>query len=990
MNPQTNINQTLPQRKSFLEYVAADLLDKLGDDLSGVAVVFPNKRASLFFNEYLARKAGHPVWSPEYMTISQLFTAHAKRQVADNILLVAELHRAFCRCTGSKETLDRFFGWGQLLLADFDDIDKNMAKADKVLANVTDLHDMDDLSYLTPEQVALLRRFFGCFDEKHPTEMKRRFLTLWKEFYNIYTDFNRSLAEQGLAYEGSLYREVADDPNLQFHKHMYVFVGFNMVQQVEQRIFSRLQQQGKAMFYWDYDFYYMPRKGQPTHEAGHFISAIMEHFPNQLNPHDGAIYDNLIRHKHVTLIQAATEDIQARYVATWLRREQRMEAGRKTAVVLCNEQLLPTVVHCLPKEADKVNITTGYPLSLSPVNSLVNLLVSLQTTGYDRHRSRFKLVYVNRLLRHPYTHYIAPEANRLYARLNVESKVYYPTPEALSADDPDLALLFTPVERPEQETQTPPLWLTHWLMECLRRMASRLPAQGDPFLQETVFRTYTLINRLHGLMASGQLSIGVATLQRLMLLLIRSASIPFHGEPAVGLQVMGVLETRNLDFDHLLLLSCNEGNLPKGVNDNSFIPYSIRKAHGLTTIDHKVAIYAYYFHRLIQRAKDVTIVYNGSTDNGHTGEVSRFVLQLMVESGLHIEKKTLLGGQSPLTFAPSPIPKSPQAVKRLIERFAFTPKSAPQPLLTPTAVNTYMRCGVLFYYTYVLGLRELDEADEESMDRRTFGNIFHEASQMLYERLTRQSNVITATQLKGLLASDAEIMAAIDEAFSRMLFKMDRKDAFKPEYNGLQLINREVIATYIRKLLEIDLHLAPIEIVGLEKDVMEEMEIRCGDRTFTTLLGGRIDRMDRLTDGAGRRIRIIDYKTGTHVATGLESVANIFDRENPHRHAGYYLQTILYSRIVRESPAYNPGNDKVSPALLFIQHTAGDDYDPTVSYGGEKLIDVSVCAEDFMNRLRQVVSDMFDPDLPFMPSYDRSGCRYCPFAKFCGIGDNKV
>ena len=335
--------------KSFLEHVAEDLLSRYGTNLSRVAVVFPNKRASLFLNEHLARLAGKPIWSPSYITISDLFRSHSSLQVADPILLVCELHRVFTACTGIDETLDHFYGWGQLLLSDFDDLDKNMAPADKVLANLRDIHELDDTSYLTPEQREMIKRFFSNFSEEHNSELKERFLRLWSHIGEIYHQFNAQLAEKQLAYEGALYRQVVTDECIEFEYDTYVFIGFNLLQQVEQTLFRRLEQQGKAIFYQDTD---------------------------EVPP------------QHINYISAPTENIQARYISEWLNSE-RIKDGRHTAIVLCNEGLLQTVIHCLPETVDKVNITTGYPLSQTSIASLINTLINMQVHGYSLRKQMF-------------------------------------------------------------------------------------------------------------------------------------------------------------------------------------------------------------------------------------------------------------------------------------------------------------------------------------------------------------------------------------------------------------------------------------------------------------------------------------------------------------------------------------------------------------------------------------------------------------------------
>ena len=985
--------------KSFLQHVAEDLVAKKGFDLARVAIVFPNKRAALFMNEHFARLSERPMWSPAYMTISDLFRRLSAKQVADPILLVCMLYRVYCEVTGSNETLDHFYGWGQLLLSDFDDLDKNMADADRVLANVRDIRELDDLDYLTPEQKQVIARFFGNFSEDHNSLLKQRFLKMWSRMADIYHAFNAQLSRLGLAYEGSLYREVAshfkqllsedssltDELMLQHVKEYdcYVFVGFNLLQRVEQQLFTTLKTQGRALFYWDFDHYYLE-----GNEAGHFIKQYLERFPNELDANRKEIYDCFSQQKRISFVSAPTENIQARYVSNWLRTlldnkqssqsyfsDNRAQIRHNTAIVLCNEGLLQTVIHCLPGEVEKVNITTGYPLTQTPAASLVSLLINLQTTGYAPSRGCFRLKQVSAVLRHPYADCISPDAVTLAHDLS-EQKVYFPTPQRLSSDE-GLAFLFKP-----QANNTA---LLSWLCEIVQRVAKNAEMkvkreEDSPLFQESLFRTYTLLNRLLSLCENGDLQVDTITLQRLIGQLISSTSVPFHGEPAEGLQVMGVLETRNLDFDHVLMLSCNEGNMPKGVNDTSFIPYNIRKAYGLTTIDHKVSIYAYYFHRLLQRAKDVTIVYNNATTDGQKAEMSRFMLQLMAESPHHIEMRTLQASISVSPFQPPTIEKTDNVIEQLNKKFQERPVQH-LPLLTPTAINSYMRCPLIFYYNYACGLRQLDDNEDDTIDNRVFGNIFHEATQLLYVRLTQQTKQIERKVLDEVLKNKVDIERAVDEAFRTQLFKLHNTPAhYHMELNGMQLINREVIIHYIRQLLEIDRQLAPFTIVGMECDVVAPLKTP----HLTTTIGGRIDRLDRIKDKNGIDcLRVIDYKTGNRQTSPLKGIESIFQQESLNKHGDYYLQTLLYACIVRKNRLYNPEQLPVRPALLFIQHAGVENYDPVLKLGRETISDIADYSQQFGELLKEKVAEIFAPNQPFAPTPNRERCDTCTYHLLC-------
>ena len=883
--------------KTFLEYVAEDIINKYGTNLSRTAVVFPNKRAALFLNEHLVRLAGKPIWSPSYITISELFRRHTQLVTGDQIKLICDLYKTYTEVTESDETLDHFYGWGQVMLADFDDIDKNMADANKVFCNLRDLHELDDVSYLSPEQVETLKLFFSNFSEDKTTELKKRFMKIWSRFGDIYRLYNERLEAQGIAYEGALYRKVATDDSVDFDFDRYIFVGFNVLQRVEQLLFSKLQKMGKAKFYWDFDDYYLATKTGHVNpsEAGHYIKQYLPYFTNELDTSDADIYRNFRKAKKITYASATTEDVQARYVGQWLKEGNRIDDGRKTAVVMCDEALLQSVIHSIPEEVNDINVTTGYPLQQTHFASLLEDIAAQHTEDYDNKQ------------------------------------------------------------------------LLEWAIAMLKLMAQghantngETTGQDNQLTSEALFRTYTVVNRLLELVNNGDLDVDRRTMMRLYGEIVRTTSIPFHGEPVVGVQFMGVLETRNLDFEHLLVLSCNEGNMPKGVNDTSFIPYNVRKAHGLTTIDNKVSIYAYYFYRLMQRAEDITIVYNNAADVTSTGEMSRFMLQMLVESGHDIERLALSLPQEAGSTTCQDEKKTKEVMERLHKR--FDKQRNPErttPMFTPSSLNIYQKCPKRFYYRYVAEIIEPeDDADDGKIDAPTFGNIFHDAVQKIYERVIAayKSRTIQPQTLKQLLANDAYIKGVVDDIMHPV--------------NGIQLINASVIITYIKQLLKIDSRLAPFTILGLENVVMKDINVKTAEGQLTTTIGGRIDRMDCVTCADGvRRIRVIDYKTG----------------KNNKKNDGYILQSFIYSLLVDESPMMNPEKLEVSPALLYIQHSAGKDFDPTVVYEKEKVTNVSKFREEFMNIVEQIIAEIFNPEQPFACTDDKTACTHCPYSNLCGV-----
>ena len=980
--------------KAFLKIVAKDMLEKYGTDMSDIAVVFPNKRASLFLNNYLAQLAHKPIWTPTYITISDLFRRHSDLKVADPIKSICDLHKTFVKCTGIDETLDHFYGWGQLLLADFDDVDKNMVDAKQLFANLSDIHELDDVSYLTDYQKEMIRKFFSNFSDDHNSELKKRFLQLWCHFYDIYTEFNQRMTEQGLAYEGALYRSVVSNESIEFRHKKYLFVGFNMMQVVELNLLDRLKKQGKAAFYWDYDQYYM----DGNNEAGHYIRQYLPYYPNELADYpQQEIYNNMTKNKDITYISAPTENIQARYVNSWLKENGRYKMGRNVAIVLSDESLLQSVIHSLPQEVESINITIGYPLQQTPFYSLIQQLIQLQGIGHPKQGDTYRLHYVLIALRHPYTRYISEKYTELLAKLD-EQKRFYPSRDFLSMDgDEGLTLLFRNLEDATASQDEYNRKLITYLLDVLRTIGTHAKEQNDPLFHESLYRTYTLLNRLQDLIIAGDLQVDIITLERLIQQLIQTTSIPFHGEPAEGIQVMGVLETRNLDFDHILVLSCNEGKLPKGVNDSSFIPYTLRKAYGLTTVENKVAIFAYYFHSMLQRAHDITLTYNNATEDGQSGEMSRFMLQMMVESQHSIKRKTLVAGQKPLRPAYSEAQKTDE-VMAVLDNIK---------MITPTFLNTYQRCQKQFYYKYVKGLLEPDEIDEDEVDNKIFGNIFHRAAELFYytfaskddiatddqgkQRLIRPI-VITADNLDHALKDTSLVYRLVDQAFREELFKVSSSD-YHPKYNGLQLINKEVIASYLRQLITIDRRQAPFTIIGMEIVVSTTLGVATARGQKLFRIGGFIDRLDSVAASGNpsalgnlaERIRVIDYKTGRSRTSHPKDIEEVFSTQPLAigKHNDYYLQAILYSLIVKNDRRYNPAQEPVSPGLLFIQNAGADDYDPTLKLGKELLTDVAPLEAEFTNHLRSLLADIYDPALPLKPTEDKKRCVFCPYAALC-------
>ena len=956
--------------ESFLKLVAADLYKHTEGNLAHTAVVFPNKRAGLFFNEYLAQESESPIWSPAYVSISELFRSLSPWEVGDPVKLVCELYKIFRRETQSTETLDDFYFWGEMLISDFDDADKNKVDTDKLFSNLQDLRNiMDDYTFIDDEQEEAIRQFFQNFSIERRTALKERFISLWDVLGNIYKGFRESLASQNIAYEGMMYRHVIEHLNVdKLPYEKYVFVGFNVLNKVEHTLFTQLKDAGKAVFYWDYDEFYMKENRQAvTHEAGEFIRRNLRDFPSPLS---GELFKNLSKPKEVHYIASSTENAQARYLPQWIRNNL-TTPEKETAVVLCNEALLQPVLHSLPAEVKHVNITMGFPLSQTPVYSFLIALLELHTHGFNFKSGRYTFQSVVTLLKHPYTRQLTGQAELLEKELTRNNR-FYPLPGELGKDE-FLTRLFTPLSGN--------LNLCIRLSETLQQVAGIYQANTsgtedtDAFNQlyrESLFKAYTTINRFRTLIEEDELTVQSETFRRLLVKVLSATNIPFHGEPAIGMQVMGVLETRNLDFRHLVLLSVNEGQLPKSGGDSSFIPYNLRKAFGMTTIEHKIAVYAYYFYRLLQRAERITLMYNTSSDGLNRGEWSRFMLQFLIEWPHPITRQFLEAGQSPQGTSSITVEKTPDVMRQM--QSLFDVRANPKAKFSPSALNYYLDCPLKFYYRYVAGLSAPDEVSAE-IDSATFGSIFHYAAEHIYKDLTTHGKVINKEALETLLRNEVKLQDYVDTAFKKLFFNVPQNE--KPEYNGVQLINSAVIARYLKQLLQNDLRYAPFTFIASEMEVDEPIDIQTPKGVIKSRIGGIIDRMDS-KDGT---LRIVDYKTGGDADTPPH-VESLFIPDK--KRSNYVFQTFLYAAIMcRKQPTM-----KIAPALLYIHRAATETYSLVIQMGEprkpkEAVEDFSKYEKEYRERLQGLLEEIFNPEKSFTQTEIIEKCTYCDFKALC-------
>ena len=955
----------------FLLSVAEDLLSRFGTDLADVAVIFPSRRARLFFNNYLYKQAQTPVWAPQYYTIDELFGEMSDLHVADPIKLVCELYKAYTEVHNAhaekptEETLDEFFSFGETLLSDFDDVDKHLVNARSLFTNLQDLDALrDDFDHLNEEQLETISRYFRQ-TFLGESSLQQAFRSIWSILGEVYISYKSCLREQKLAYPGMLMRDVIEksaDFDEQLFKHKtYVFAGFNVLNKCEYEYFKAFK--NKALFYWDTDAYYLDKKGNALNEAGKFIAENIQKFGSAF---DWKNFDSFLsEEKEITIIAAPSENAQTAAIVPWIRSLEKSKEFLEpdSAIVLCNEQILPTVMHSIPaEEVENVNITMGFPITQTPVSGLLQVLVDMQLKGSSGTSFRYK--YVLPVLRHPYIQVIFPEAKTVEKAI-VQGNLFFPNQEDL----PD-----TGIFRSTKDA----IGLAEYLLEIIRRVGQSYGENHDSkdiydgLYQESVFRAFQVLNRLYGLLSTGELQVEKVTFVRLMRKLLSTTQIPFHGEPVKGLQIMGILETRTLDFDHLILLSVNEGFMPGNSNDNTFIPQYLRKYFELSTLEHQDSVYAYYFYRLIQRAKKITLVYNTDKTQMGKAEVSRFILQLLIDSRLKIKRYSIQTAVRPVQTEVIEIPKTNLMDKIRNKYDCNTNPEAHS--LSPSALNIFIDCPLRFYFQYIEELRAKDDLTDE-LDSAQFGTIFHKSAELLYRKIGRIGDnkqfdpfVVRKEDLEFFLENAFQLDFLVNQAFSTEYFKGRQVEL--DQYNGEQLINFRVVRHMLQRLIELDIKRTPFSICGLEYRLYDYFELGSG---IKLKVGGIIDRLEE-KDGANW---IIDYKTGGR-AKSFKSVEDLVIPKETR--ASHVFQTFSYASVLMKN---NKGIRPIVPALLYLQEAGKEDYSPVIQFEKEYIADYRSLDEAFDESFKNKIAELFDEETPFYQTSVISKCDYCDFKNLC-------
>lgn len=939
---------------TFLETIIreTDLLSK--QDTSGILYLFPNKRACVHFSHALAKLQQKPIWAPAIQSLSEFLQNRTQRQPGTPLLLAHVLYGEYRQLVTSDETFDGFYPWGTMLLRDFDEADRYLLPMDRLLTAIKDIKDIEQAFQPDLTDYEAFAAFWSTFSSDPLPGMQQKFMHIWEQLRPLYYSFQERLAERGLMYEGALYRELAEDTGwvAQLPYEKVYLCGFNALSPAEIRIFTALTESGKGDILWDADTWYVDN---PQHEAGHFLR---QHFSKHFSrPQSPWLHQSLTdESKEIKVVSAPLHTGQAQVAASIL--EEWAVASdfqpERTAVVLADESGLFPLLSALPSTIPHLNVTMGYPVRHSFAFDFLLQIMQLHTQGIaGTHSMKYRHTQVMALLRHPFTVYLAKEAALSLGKRIEEEKKLYPTAAFLVEGQEGLLRLMFQQPGGANDLLMSMTTITLLLHDELESATDHLSLESDFLLA-----LHLQLQQLSDLILEENMAIDLPALQRLMQHVLSGMVLPFEGEPILGLQVMGMLETRALDFDRLLILSVNEGSLPIGSRHHSFLPYQVRKGFGLPTFEQQDGIMAYHFYRLLQRAKQVALVYNNVPGSLSDGEPSRYLLQLDMETppAVHLLKENR---PIPAQFSEErtiSIAKD-TFVQEQLSQF-LTSAASDKNYLSPSTITSYLTCPLQFYLSRLARLREPDEMDEQ-VDAAKMGVIFHEAMEAVYKPYTQQP---FTRELSQQLSNSwkAALLMKYQEKHNRELIEPEGELLL--HYTFLERAGFQIIAK--------DAVTENLVIEDLEStDFATTLPVSWQGRQAHVRINGSFDRLDRVNGIA----RIVDYKSGSML--DIKPDKNSQPKDLAGKPAGKgQIQGLIYALMYLDNRKNEDGvrvgfyHLKELQALKELSNTeplTRDDLQP------------------FQAFLQSVVDEIFNTEVPFGQTTDRKTCEYCTFRELC-------
>ena len=978
----------------FLKQVADHYLNRT--DISRKCFIFPNRRSSVFFTKYLSEAvAGRdcPIVAPKMLTINDLFSKLGGRRILDRVRLLLELYESYRTLNPKAEPLDEFVFWGDVILDDFDDVDKYLVDADQLFANVADLKKIQDTySYLTDTQRKAIEAFVSHFsdlsgrltvdlDSDNP-DVKERFLMIWNLLSGLYRDLNLRLSQTGAAYEGMVYREIAERfrscpaqdvvGNVFGEGTGFVFVGLNALNECEKVMLRKLRDAGLAEFCWDYSGEMI---SDSRNRSSFFMSENVVEFPQ------AAVWDaGGLCTPHVNVVGVASSVGQAKRLPDVLKVIADAQSGgdlsltdvSDCAVVLPDENLLVPVLNSIPEEVTDVNVTMGLPMTGSMLYSLMSDVSALQLHSVCRNGKWFFYhkqvwdIFSNDIFRK----LAGPETLEMVKRVKSEARYYVPQEDLCGAPLADA--VFKPVVTdPKSDSSEQICRFADYQKNIIAVLLSSVTDNPELALEMEYAREYY---RCVNMLRETGIAVLPVTYVRLLGQLLASVSVPFRGEPLKGLQIMGPLETRALDFRNVVIFSANEGVFPRRSVSSSFIPPELRKGFDLPTYEYQDAVWAYYFYRMISRAENVWMFTDTRTEGLKSGEESRYIKQLEYHFNLPVTRY-VARFDNMKTAQVTDITKTPEDVEKIR-----------QTSLSATALQNYLACPARFYYGTVKELKAEEEVTE-SLDYGMFGTVYHETMRSLYtseEAMDEnfffdhkgENERALGSVLKSVTGSYITSWIQRKDDIKRKIKSLIVRELNLMEVTGRNLVVADVILNYVLKTLQTDLELLESESV----DSFEVLgrEIRVGGCFGGQNFKGFIDRLDSFHPG---QVRIVDYKTGKvleddeNINDGnAQDIADRIFAADVKDRPKIALQFFIYDMLVQEHPL---AKDK--DIYNCVYSTANLFKAPPLTVPRNESFFKAVS-----EKLEATLQEMYSLDVPFRRTKDEKVCEYCDFKMICG------
>ncbi len=942
--------------KPFLQHVSNWILKHYPSQTDNIIILIPSLRAKSFLNLYLSESIDKPLWQPTVLSIREWVEQQSNQLIADPITLLFELYHAYTKVFSDPVLLDEFITWGENLLNDFDEIDMHLLNVDSLFTHIGDYQALqDNFEHLSESQQKAIAQFWGHFQKEASNDLNKPFVTLWDKAPGLYRSFQESIRSKNITYPGAAFRSIAegDSVHSKEDESIYLMVGFNYLSPAEKQIFKLIRQNHPAHFFWDYHPEYLEPE---WHEAGRFIRQNLKIFPDEEDFRD-ILRENLPQsdNKEVRSYEFSSHSAQARYAAGLSEHIQAQDTARpdQVAIIFPDESLLLPLVNHLPDNMPTVNITMGFPLRYSNTSNFIEKIIQIHQQALQDKKKRVKRLSILELFLHDYF----TTANDAFFKEKTESLLKDQRPwislTELADGESDL---FGMMKHLGEGSSLTPL-LLNLCQHFVYVDNSNLPDSERAFFYQILL----LIQKLENLQQTYSTEVSDLSQARLLNKLIRQERIPFEGEPLKGIQLMGFLETRLLDFKEIIILSTNEDSFPPSSFKTGFIPLSLKKAYGLPTPDIHDAIHAYHFYRLIQRAEKVHLLYTSNSPSGQKVEPSRYLSQLKYSSKQALSEFKInpyLKTEDPVKIE---ITKTPEMLQQLLNQNS-NQKSF---FLSPSAINTYIDCSLKFYFRYVARIKPIDE-QQELIDYRYFGIIVHDTLKILYDK----QEVLTNDFLKDLLEKSAQIRETLMHEVEANGFAANQV-IHTPENE----IIFENMMEYILQVIRYDLSQAPIKPISLEKEYQREFQL---DASSRWKIKGIIDRVDLVH----QTLRIIDYKTGSD-EHNVKVISDLFSPNLKKRNKAI-LQLFIYAYLFESTD--DSRADKPIHLHLFNIKKLFSPRPATEITIDRQTLNYAEHRAEFMEHFEALLREMSSDQFAFTQTEEQEICSRCDYVSICGRG----